>query len=168
MREAQQRDARLIAAVHVRAWRAAYRGLLPDALLDALSVDERERSWRELLGETHGRSLTLVAGDDADTVEGFCALSTPSRDDDADERTAEIAATYVEPNRWRAGVGTLLLDVALGRLRRDGYEQATLWVFAENDRARSFYERFGFEPDGGEDQHDWSGGLLEVRLRARL
>ncbi|MDQ3759635.1 MAG: GNAT family N-acetyltransferase [Actinomycetota bacterium] len=168
MREAQLRDARQVAAVHVRAWQAAYRGLLSEELLDQLSVQERERRWHELLSETHGRSFTLVSVDDGERVEGFCALSTPSRDADADARTAELAATYVEPDRWRVGVGTALVDAALARLRRGGYEQVMLWVFAANDQARSFYRRFGFEPDGRVDQHDWSGGVVEVRLRVRL
>jgi hypothetical protein len=41
---------------------------------------------------------------------------------------------------------------ALAWLRRDRYEQATLWVFSANDRARSFYRRVAFELDGREDQ----------------
>lgn len=158
VRKAETSDARATAGVHVRAWQAAYRGLLPDELLDRLSVEERERNWRELLGEASGRSFTLVAVDDADVVQGFCALATPSRDDDADERTAEVAATYVEPGRWRVGVGAALLDAALAELRRAGYEQATLWVFAANEGARLFYRSFGFEPDGRDARHDWSGG----------
>jgi ribosomal protein S18 acetylase RimI-like enzyme len=166
MRRAEQGDAQAIAAVHVSAWRQAYRGLLPDEVLDQLSVEEREQSWRELLDERHGRWFTVVAvGSDA-RVEGFCTTATPSRDDDAGERTAEIAATYVDPAHWRAGIGSALLDAALAELRQADYEEVTLWVFADNARARSLYRRFGFEPDGGEARHDWSGGQLEVRLRA--
>jgi ribosomal protein S18 acetylase RimI-like enzyme len=167
VRTAEIDDARAIAEVHVDAWRAAYRGLLPEAVLDQFSAT-RERTWRELLSEASQASLTLVAVDDAGRVAGFCALSTPSRDDDADEGTAEIAATYVRPNHWRAGIGTALLDAAFARLRQEGYEGVTLWVFAANDRASAFYRTFGFQPDGRENRHDWSGDLLEVRLRARL
>ena len=136
-------------------------------MLDRFSTD-REQSWRALLADPGGCRATLVAVGEANRVDGFCALAAPSRDDDADERTAEIAATYVEPSRWHTGIGTALLDGALARLRRDGYEQATLWVFAANQRAHPLWVRFGFEPDGREDRHHWSGGLLEVRLRAPL
>ena len=66
------------------------------------------------------------------------------------------------------GVGSALLDAVLAELRRDGYPQATLWDFANNERARSFYRTFGFEPDGREATHDWSGGQVEVRLRTAL
>ncbi len=46
VRAASSSDARAIAAVHVRAGQVAYRGLLPDELLDRLSVEDREGSWR--------------------------------------------------------------------------------------------------------------------------
>lgn len=60
---------------------------------------------------------------------------------------------------WRPTVGERVgaqpgTSSALARLRSDRYEQATLWVLAANDRACTFYQRFAFEPDGGEDQHD--------------
>ena len=38
-----------MAEVHVRAWRAAYRGILAAQLLDDLSVDLREKAWRSTL-----------------------------------------------------------------------------------------------------------------------
>jgi hypothetical protein len=47
IRPATAEDAAGIAAVHVRSWQVAYRGQLPDALLDSLSVDQRTRWWGE-------------------------------------------------------------------------------------------------------------------------
>ena len=83
VRSAETGDVRKIATVNVRRL-----------------VDERER---KLLGETGGRSLTLVAVDEGGRMEAFRTLSTARRDDDADERMADIAATHVEPSRWRTG-----------------------------------------------------------------
>ena len=40
VRDATVDDARAIAEVHVASWRWAYRGQLPDDLLDGLSVDD--------------------------------------------------------------------------------------------------------------------------------
>ncbi len=92
----------------------------------------------------------------------------PSRDEDAGEGTAEAAATYVVPERWRAGIGSELLGAALSRLREAGFHEATLWVFAGNHGARAFYGTLGFEPDGAEVTHDWAAGEAAVRLRASL
>jgi len=49
LRAAVPADARAIAEIHVASWRSAYRGLLPDSLLDAMSVDELEQRWRSRL-----------------------------------------------------------------------------------------------------------------------
>ena len=135
VRRAGADDARAIAAIHVRAWRVAYRGLVPDAVLSGLSVKRRERAWRELLDDEADRSFTLVA-ELAGRVAGFCSVATPSRDEDAGERTAEVAAVYVDPDRWGRGVGGALLATAMKDLARGGWDEATLWVFARNQRAR--------------------------------
>lgn len=168
VRRAVESDARGIALVHVRSWRVAYRGILPDEVLDGLSVDQRERGWRDRLAERDGRAFTLVPDADG-AVAGFCTVATPSRDKDAAPRVAEIEAIYVVPDAWRGGIGTALLDAALEELRARGYQEATLWVLAENERARAFYAACGFEPDGAEKQLEGIGaGVTEVRLRARL
>lgn len=167
VRPASPSDAGAIAAVHVRAWQTAYRRLLPDNLLGRLSVEDREVAWRGLLSDATGGSLTLVAID-AEQLVGFCTVAAPSRDEGAGERTAEVAATYVDPERWRAGVGSALLDAAFSRLRAGGWKDATLWVFAENAQARAFYATFGFQPDGSVTTHEWACGQTAIRLRVTL
>jgi len=42
-------DAGAIAAIHVHSWQQAYRGIVPEAFLNTLSVDERETSWQRNL-----------------------------------------------------------------------------------------------------------------------
>ena len=44
----------------------------------------------------------------------------------------------------------------------------SLWVLADNERARRFYKRHGFEPDGVEKIEEIGGKpLTEVRYRRR-
>jgi ribosomal protein S18 acetylase RimI-like enzyme len=167
IRRAATAYARAIAAVHVASWQVAYRGLVPDAVLDGLSVERRERGWRERLGRPDaGASFTLVAERDG-AVAGFCSVAAPSRDGDAGERTAEVAALYVEPAQWRTGVGATLLRAALDALRADGFDAVTLWVLEDNARGRAFYRRLGFAADGA-TQELAELEAREVRLRAAL
>ena len=44
-------DAEAIARVHVLTWQTAYRGLVPDDFLDALAIDRRTETWRNMLGD---------------------------------------------------------------------------------------------------------------------
>lgn len=166
MQRATPADAAAIAGVHVRAWQVAYRGLVPDEALDSLSLAQRESTWRALLERNAQGEFTLVAERDSDVV-AFCSVIAPSRDDDADSRTCEVAAIYVEPRRWRDGVGSMLLEAALKEVDAAAWDHVMLWVFAANDAALAFYRRFGFAPDGAETSHERSG-QKEVRLRAAL
>lgn len=94
VRSAEVSDADAIAPFHVDGWPAAYRGLLGRQFSSTFGAN-RARTWCELLRDTSEAALTLLTVDDADRIAGFCALSAPSRGDDAHERTSEVAATYV-------------------------------------------------------------------------
>lgn len=167
VRTAKADDAPKIAHIHVETWRAAYRGQIPDAVLDALDVERRAKLWRERF--TQARGSVFVAEDDGIVV-GFCDL-IPSRDIDADpQAVAEIAAIYVLPRHWRKGTGRALCDYALAEARRHGYKAVTLWVLASNGGARCFYEAMGFSLDGATKTDKTTDGsdLHEVRFRITI
>ncbi len=164
MRHAEKADVPAIAGVHVRAWRAAYRGLVHDAVLDSLSVAEREQMWNGLVPGRDDAHVTIVAEIEGEVV-GFCSVAAPSRDADAPEGTAEIPAIYVEPDRRRGGIGAALLDAALVALEAAGWRRVTLWVVATNANARAFYARFGFVPDGASQAVEDLGASLDRLVR---
>jgi ribosomal protein S18 acetylase RimI-like enzyme len=167
VRSATTDDAPAIARVNVESWQAAYRGIVSDRFLREVSVDVRERAWRDRVLSDPSR-LTLVAERDGEVL-GYCGLSTPSRDEDAAFGVAEIAAVYVHPDAWRTGAGGALMESALAALRDAGWRVATLWVFEANLRARGFYERYGFTLDGSRQGHPELGpNAAEVRLRLTL
>src|SRR5689334_10893229 len=148
IREAERHDAFAIATVHVRGWQWAYRGLLPDALLDGLSVTDRA-AWRDArLADPPAGERTLVVEADDGRVVGF-AVSGPSRGLEDPPTDGEVYAIYLDPAVVGTGMGRGLFDHALSALRNDGYGRALVWVLETNDRARRFYEAAGFECDGG-------------------
>jgi ribosomal protein S18 acetylase RimI-like enzyme len=83
-------------------------------------------------------------------------------------RVAELYALYVHPAWWSTGTGRALMDRVLARTSRAGYSDITLWVLKDNVRARRFYERAGFWPDGASNMLDGLGGVTEVRYRRTL
>lgn len=159
-------DIDAVAHLHVAVWQAAYRGLLPDAFLEAISVERRAAMWRQIVERQ--ASPALVAERDG-RIAGF-VLGGRARDDDAQLGvTAEILAIYVAPERWNSGAGAQLMQAALAVLRNQGFHEVTLWVLRGNARARRFYELAGFTPDGGE-KVDTQGDVPfdEVRYRLRI
>jgi GNAT superfamily N-acetyltransferase len=55
---------------------------------------------------------------------------------------------FVVPERWGTGVADALHDAALAVSREAGAGLCRLEVLEENRRARRFYERHGWRPDG--------------------
>jgi GNAT superfamily N-acetyltransferase len=167
IRPASATDARTIAEIHVRAWRWAYRGLMPDELLDGLSVEQRERMWQRNLSSEGPPNRIWVAEDGSGLV-GFVAAG-PSQDPDATPDTGEVYAIYLDPEVVGTGVGRRLFSRATDGLRADGYRTATLWVLDTNERTRRFYEVAGWRPDGETKVEPWqSFELSEVRYRIVL
>jgi GNAT superfamily N-acetyltransferase len=143
LRLAVPEDAMAVAVVHVRAWQAAYRGLMPENYLAGLRPQERARHYDfASLDPTRPRTLVAV---EADTVLGFATVSA-ARDEDACGH-GELCALYVEPDCWGRGVGQALVAAARGELHRLGFRQAVLWVVAGNARAQRFYRADGWTAD---------------------
>jgi len=161
-------DARAIAQIHVDGWRAAYRGQMPDALLDGLSFDRRtEDRRRDIVEPRSPEHRTWVAEEDGRVV--AFAITGPSRDKDAAPGVAELFAIYVDPARWGSGAGRATLAHVVADLRRRGLAAVMLWVLDTNARARRFYEVAGFVADGGEKSEPFGGATLrEVRYLLRL
>ena len=151
-------------------WQAAYRGLLPDAYLDALDAERWRAGWADVLATSdRPRAVTLVAGHRPEVVVGFVDVQ-PTRDRDADPASVgEVTSLYVRPDTWGNGVGRQLLSAAEETLRGHGFRDASLWVLEDNRPARRFYERAGWDVDGPRKDDVIAGSrVTEVRYRRRL
>lgn len=138
IRDATPQDGRQIAVIHVDSWRAAYRGIMPDAVLDALSIEERHR-WV-----------------------GFGAC----RDSDA-AGLPEVHGIYLDPAHYRHEFGRALWSEARCRLTGQGHREVVVWMLSANDPARRFYEAMGGRLDAGAEKTITREGvrLQEVRYR---
>ena len=137
------KDARGVAFVRAAGWRAAYRGLLPDHLLDDMDIDAwsgRAAGW---LDDPSGPGRNWVA-EEGGRVLGWSCCFLPGRDADLPMTTAELVALYLDPEVWGRGLGKALLNLAVDDSSRRGALEMSLWVLTGNQRARTFYERSGF------------------------
>jgi len=161
-------DAEAVATVHVRSWQSAYRGLLPDAFLDTLSVERRSEVWNRILAETDlPRTGTFVLQEGFEVI-GFVHVA-PTRDDDLPASTGEVTAIYVTQRARGLGGGRQLMDAAKSSLKSAGFAAAALWVLEANVGARGFYERQGWLPDGAHKLDDRGDFVLrEVRYSTTL
>ena len=160
IRIATPADARSIARVHIASWREAYSGIVPDEYLSSLDVQARERRWTDILTDP---GWTTWLAEMAQRTVGFASIG-PNRDEDADPGDLELYAIYLDPEAWGRGVARQLMRTLLAEVPPT--TPVSLWVLADNDRARHFYRRHGFVPDGVEKIEEYSGkSLTEVRYR---
>lgn len=151
VREPDPGDSGGIGRVHVRAWQAAYPGIMATSFLDRLDEQAWGRAWRQRLDDrAAGRGEPgvelLVAEHPADgSVAGIATLG-PERDGDGTR--GELWMINVDPDAWGLSVGSALLAEVEARLAARGFAQASLWVVAGNARARRFYQARGWSPDG--------------------
>ena len=195
IRPSSPADAEAVESLRIAGWKTAYQGIMPDDYLDGLPVDvgRRRRHLEDLpagitdevaVADGIAADGTAAAGTAADgtaadgtgvggsgaggAVVGWVAYG-PCRDPDrAGPRYGEIFACYVHPDWWRKGTGRLLMGRAIDGLIRSGRDDISLWVLEANDRARRFYEAFGFAPDGTRKLVSFGVPVPEVRYRRPL
>jgi GNAT superfamily N-acetyltransferase len=164
LREARRGDELAVAELHVRSWQDAYKELMPAEFLAGLDPGERASRYEFEGGE--GVPTTVLAVE-AGSIAGFVTFG-PSRDADT-IGLGEIYALYVDPDRYKGGIGSLLMADARHRLREGGITECVLWVLRGNQPAQRFYEREGWLPDGATRVEQPYGIVSDViRFRREL
>lgn len=178
-----------IAAVQRESWFAAYEGVIAPEVIDRVTVpDDGARIRQSFRTRPWQRMLVAVDPDAGDPgspapgapasggIVGYASFGPetdvlnapwphPLTADGEGGRVAELYALYVRPAWWSTGTGRALMEKVLARSAAAGYRSITLWVLRDNQRARRFYERAGFAPDGATNVLTGLGGVLEVRYR---
>lgn len=140
IRQANLNDASAIAVTHVRSWQKIYRGIIPDFILDNLSIKAREQLWHNLINQ----NTNIMVIEENKALVGFASICA-ARDADLDpKKYGEISAIYLHPDVWQRGLGKKLCDAALMQLAKEGFLKVIVWVLKENFQARRFYEAIGF------------------------
>lgn len=155
IREAGPGDASRVASIHVRSWIVAYRSFAPIEYLNSLDQDgHRLAYWQPRLEAAVPGSRTWIAFLSGIPA-GFVNNEPPHEDASPTEAVPEgcgwLDHLHIAPEFRGRGVGRALFRLALDALAEEGFEEAVLWVYADNAEARAFYERMGWHPDGTEE-----------------
>jgi GNAT superfamily N-acetyltransferase len=138
IREMQISDAPQVADISMRAWQSAYKGIMPDSILDNIDVKKREENWANGF-TTLPDLIRTVAVDDTNRVLGY-TTGSKCRDIQAPEN-GELWAIYVDPQLVGNGIGKVLINDFKIRMKHAGFSKMYVWVLEENLSARKFYEK---------------------------
>lgn len=146
-------EAKTLAELHNRTWREAYSGTFPPEAWNDDALAQRVAMWTFFCQTPRLTDRIAVAERDGELI-GFAGSG--ATDDDPPVRPRTLFFIYLLEEEHGSGAAQALLDEVLGQ------DPAALWVLEDNPRARAFYERNGFAPDGARDTTDY--GPDEIRM----
>ncbi len=153
IRAIKAEEADEISRIYALSWKSAYRGIVGDAYLDGLN----ELRWSQILLKEPSSSFVILEKGER--------VGTASIKYDCDENmkdAGEIVSIYLKPEHTGKGYGKALFAFCLSKLAELGCGSAFLWTFEKNERARAFYESFGFAWDGQKKHLDIGGESIPV------
>jgi ribosomal protein S18 acetylase RimI-like enzyme len=143
---AQLADADALQTLHLLTWKATYRDHAAEPWYGEQLAAHGLRDWQEIVRTQAAHGGGMLIAREPDAIIGFSQYGPA--EDDGSGVIGHIHRLYVHPARQRTGVGRSLLAASVERLRQNGARAAALWVLESDQRARAFYERMGWKPDG--------------------
>ena len=176
IRPATAADEPIITRIRRETWLAAYAQIIDPAIIEQVTAPGRPAN----AAPRPDRTNLVAVAPQASVIVGYASYG-PERSVAAAAsvgygvqpgalpaaglagETGELYTLYVTPAHWSTGVGRALTDAALDGLRAAGYRRVVLWTLTENARARRFYDKAGFAPDGAINILDGLGSAEELR-----
>lgn len=135
IRTALPAEAEAVTALHARARATYYPDGIPDDGTDWLA------GWRAAVERPDGQVLCAV---EQARIVGLASFRTP---EGTPADTVKLFQFHVDPDHWRAGIGTALHTACVEQWQADRRRTAVLDVHVDNRRAQAFYARQGWIPD---------------------
>lgn len=132
-------DRNALSRIYEESWRFAYMGIIPRDYLDGIPKGQ----WAASADKPNIRTLIATENGEMIGTSSFCS----SRFEDM-EGLGEIVSIYLLPDFMGKGYGKRLFEEVQRELEKMGFADIFLWVLEENTKAREFYERQGFVPNG--------------------
>lgn len=167
VRPATSADVPAIARIHVAGYEEAYRGLVPDEVIDSRTVEVRERVWRRRLSAERPREFVLVGELDG-AVRAFVS-GRQAADGEVETPDPAIGCwenLYTDPALLGDARGfQVALEVHRGVERafaEHGFREAVCFAIEGNDRAAKFFDLMGWKADGTSREVE---GMVQHRRR---
>ncbi|HAQ40539.1 MAG TPA: GNAT family N-acetyltransferase [Clostridiales bacterium] len=160
IRKAELTDAQSIAEVNVGTWKSAYKGILDDEYLDNLSCEQREQAIKNIINSSDDKRFIFVAEDSASGVIGFASCGK-ARESNGSFK-GELYSVYIVKTFQNIGIGKLLCNCAIEKLKENNLFPMIIWVLEKNAHACKFYELIGGRRIGERHIHIGYGEYKEL------
>jgi GNAT superfamily N-acetyltransferase len=115
---------------------------------DDLDIFLQNHSPENWVRELNDPAFEVQVAEQDGKLVGYAKLGPPHLPFEPRGEAAELRQLYVVEEMKGQGVAHALINWVIDRARDKRADNLYLSVFTENHRARRFYEKYGFEPEG--------------------
>ena len=144
-RRATIEDAEALAELGARTFTHTFGHLYQPADLEIFLQNHSPDNWEKELSDP---AFEVRAAELDGKLVGYVKLGPPHLPFEPRGEAAELRQLYVVEDVKGQGVAQQLMDWVIDRARDRRADHLYLSVFTDNHRARRFYEKYGFEPEG--------------------
>lgn len=144
-RNATPADAKAMAELGARTFTNTFGHLYQPADLELFLQNHSPENWDKELNDS---AFEVYVAERDGALVGYVKLGPPHLPFEPRGEAAELRQLYVVEEMKGQGVADELMRWVIDRARDRRADYLYLSVFVDNHRARRFYEKYGFEPEG--------------------
>jgi ribosomal protein S18 acetylase RimI-like enzyme len=138
-------DAEALAELGAHTFTQTFGHLYQPGDLEIFLQNHSPENWDKELSDP---AFEVCVAEQEGKLAGYVKLGPPHLPFEPRGEAAELRQLYVVEEVKGQGVADALIQWVIERARDLGADNLYLSVFTENHRARRFYEKYGFEPEG--------------------
>lgn len=138
-------DAAALAEVGARTFTHTFGHLYQPSDLEIFLQNHTPENWAKELNDP---AFEIRLAEQDGQIVGYVKLGPPHLPFEPRGEAAELRQLYVVEEMKGQGVADALIRWVIDRARDQRADHLYLSVFIDNHRARRFYEKYGFEPEG--------------------
>lgn len=147
-RDARPEDGPGLKALFAESFIETFGHLYRPSDLEEFLAGNSASKWQGNLGDP---DVAIHVAEEAGEIAGFIELAPKKLPYETDRPAIELRRLYLRSNAHGRGIADRLMQWALAEAARRGAQELILSVYIDNQRARRFYERYGFEVVGKYD-----------------
>ncbi len=141
IRKAKLGDEKILAFIQTESWKSAFVDIISAEDMERCTdIAKAEAMYENVLKSGYAEMSILELNGKPHCIAAWSKARNPQISD-----CAELICIHSLCDKWGKGYGSMMMNHIIDEINNSGYNSVLLWVFEKNTRARTFYEKHGFE-----------------------
>jgi len=141
IRRAKLGDEKILAYIQIESWKFAFADIISSEDMERYTdIVKAEAMYENVLKSSYAEVSILEIDGKPHCIAAWSKARNPQFSD-----CAELICIHSLCDKWGKGYGSMMMNHIIDEIKKSRYNSMLLWVFEKNTRARTFYEKHGFE-----------------------